>query len=260
MMCRFRFVLPLVLALIPWAPASAQWGTLTGTFVYDGDPPSPAPIVITKDQTVCGKHDLVDEGLVIGSGNKGIANVVVYLYLGRGDKAPKIHPSYESTADAEVRLDNHNCRYEPHVVLLRTSQTLVVGNQDPIGHNTKIDAVKNVPINPIIPAMSEIKQRFPKEERLPIKASCSIHPWMNGIVVIKDLPYMAVTDETGKFTIENIPVGEWEFQVWQESAGYVDSVKVNGKKTKWSKGRVKVKIKEGENDLGVVAVPASAFK
>ena len=89
--------------------------------------------------------------------------------------------------------------------------------------------VKNVPINPIIPANGEIKQPFPKEERLPVKASCSIHPWMNGIVVIKDSPYMAVTDENGKFAIENLPEGEWEFQVWHESAGYIDSVKLGGK-------------------------------
>jgi hypothetical protein len=123
-----------------------------------------------------------------------------------------------------------------------------------------VDTIKNVPINPIIPANGEIKQQFPKEERLPVKVSCSIHPWMNGILVIKDTPYMAVTDENGEFTIENLPEGSHEFQIWHEAAGYVDAVKMNGKSTKWSKGRMKQKVGAGDNDLGDLLVPGSAFK
>lgn len=259
MLQRTCIIVAIVGLLLPGI-AQAEWGTLTGQFVLDGAAPSPSPVVVTKDQEVCGKHDLVDESLVVNSENKGIANVVVYLYLARGKKEPKAHPDYAKTADAQVRMDNKNCRYEPHVQLLRTTQTLVVGNLDPVGHNTKVDTVKNVPINPIIPANGEITQKFPEEERLPSKVSCSIHPWMNAILVIKDTPYMAVTDENGKFTIENLPEGEWEFQVWHEKSGYLDSVSLNGKKTKWSKGRFDQKITSGENDLGEIKVPMSAFK
>lgn len=256
---KFGWMVAIVTALTCSA-ANAQWGNFSGTFVYDGAPPSPSPIVVTKDQAVCGKHDLVDESLVVNSENGGIANIVLYLYLGRRDKAPTPHPSYEESADAEVHLDNLNCRYDPHVALLRTSQTLVIGNKDPIGHNTKVDTLTNRPINPIIPANGSISQQFPKEERLPTKVSCSIHPWMNAIVVIKDTPYMAVSDANGKFTIENLPEGEWTFQVWHEKAGYIDSVIIDGKKTSWSKGRVEQKITSGDNDLGEIKVPASVFK
>ena len=73
----------------------------------------------------------------MGSFVGSFANVVVYLYL-RGKTAP-VHESYSETADAKVTLDNDKCRFEPHVCLLRTSQTLVVGNKDDVGHNTKID-------------------------------------------------------------------------------------------------------------------------
>jgi hypothetical protein len=259
-MFRNAFFVATFVSLLFTGSARADWGTLTGQFILDGSAPSPSPVVVTKDQEVCGKHDLVDESLVVNPDNKGIANVVLYLYLSRGKKEPKPHPDYAKTSDAEVRLDNKDCRYEPHVQLLRTSQTLVVGNLDPVGHNTKVDTVKNVPINPIIPANGEIKQQFPKEERLPSKVSCSIHPWMNAILVIKDTPYMAVTDENGKFAIENLPEGEWEFQVWHEKAGYIDGVTVDGKKTKWSKGRFEHKVKAGENDLGEIKVPMAAFK
>ena len=157
-------------------------------------------------------------------------------------------------------MDNEHCRFAPHVVLLRTTQTLVVGNTDQVGHNTKVDTVANVPINPIIPAGGELKQQFPKEERLPALVSCSIHPWMSARLVVKESPYMAVSDEDGKFTIENLPVGEWTFQVWHETCGNVQQVTIGGKATKWSRGRVEFEVEEGENDLGEIKIKSSVLK
>lgn len=257
---KFLAMLILAAVVMPADRVRAEYGTLTGRFVFDGDPPKASKLTPTKDVTVCGKHPLFDESVVVNPDNSGVANVVLYLYVGRGKKAPQPHESYADTADGKVTLDNLNCRFEPHVALLRTSQTLVVSNSDPVGHNTKIDTIKNVPANPIIPASAEQEFQFPKEERLPSRISCSIHPWMNAILVIKDTPYMAVTDENGSFTIENVPVGKWTFQVWHEKGGYVDSVNLKGKKTRWSKGRFDHKITAGQNDLGEIKVTAAAFK
>ncbi len=148
--------------------AAADWGHLTGTLVYDGTPPKPAPINVTKDVPVCGKHNLVDESLMVNPDNKGIADIMVYVYVKKGDPKPAVHPDYEKTANDEVRIDNKGCRFEPRVVLLRTTQTLVVGNKDPVGHNTKIDTFTNPPMNPIIPAGADLKQKFPLPERRPV--------------------------------------------------------------------------------------------
>ncbi len=240
--------------------AAADWGNLTGTFVYDGTPPKPDPINVTKDVEVCGKEMLVNESLVVNPDNKGIADIMVYLYLSARDKQPTPHPDFEKTAADEVRIDNVGCRYEPRVVLLRTTQTLVVGNKDPIGHNTKIDTFANPPLNPIIPAGTEIKQKFPNPEKRPSQVGCNIHPWMSATLLVQDHPYMAVTDENGQFTIPNLPAGKWTFQVRHPSAGYITEVKVGGKSEKWSRGRMEMTIKAGENDLGVISVPAATFK
>jgi len=258
---RFGFALTLTLLGMS-ALASrvqAQWGDLTGQFILDGEAPKASAVVVTKDQEVCSKTPLLDEALTVNADNKGISGIVLFLDVARGKKAPAAHPDYDATKDAEIRVDNISCRYEPHVALLRTSQTLVVGNKDTVGHNTKVDTVKNVPINPIIPAGQDIKQKFPQEERLPTKISCSIHPWMTAIVVIKDTPYMAVTDADGKFTIKNLPVGKWTFQVWQEKAGYIDSASVDGKKEKWSKGKFDIEIKDGENSMGEIKLDPATF-
>ena len=40
--------------------------------------------------------------------------------------------------------------------------------------------------------------------------------------VILDHPYAAISDENGNFEIKDLPVGTHEFNVWQESAGYLD--------------------------------------
>jgi hypothetical protein len=232
--------------------ASAQeWGDLKGRFVFDGTAPAPEAITVTKDIDFCGKHKLVSEKIVVGP-DGGIRNLLVWLYVGRGGAAPAVHPSYAETAEAKVKLDNKNCRFEPHVALLRTSQTLVVGNSDPIGHNSKFSTFANAPINPIIPANSETEHQFSAPERLPVPVSCSIHPWMNGWVRISDHPYMAVTDKSGNFEIKNLPAGDWTFQFWHEASGYVQDVKVDGKAVNWSKGRLEVPIKPGVNDLGEI--------
>ena len=142
----------------------AQWGSLSGTFIYDGDPPTPMKLRITKDTEFCGKHDVIDESLIVNKQTHGLANVIVFLYQKRGSDPPPVHPLYDETANAKITLDNDKCRFEPHVLALRTSQTLVVGNLDQVGHNTKIDTFNNPAINPISPAGSTFEHHFTAPE------------------------------------------------------------------------------------------------
>jgi hypothetical protein len=236
--------------------AAEDWATLTGRFVIDGKPPAPVPIEATKDQEVCGKHKLFDEGLLVGK-DGGIANVVVMLKT----KGVPVAPSYESSANEKVLLDNKNCRFEPHIAVVRTSQTLELKNSDPIGHNSKIDPLTNTGINPILPAGGDaILHKFTAEEGVPVKVGCNIHPWMGGYLIVRKDPYAAVSDASGKFTIKDLPAGtELEFALWQEKSGYLKNVSYKGGKAD-GKGRFKIKLKPGENDLGDIKVSPSVFK
>ena len=206
----------------------------------------------------CGKHDLVNESLVVNPQNRGVQNVVVFLYTKKGD-TPPIHDSYASTAIDKVTLDNEFCRFNNHITVMRASQTLLVRNLDAVGHNTKIDTMSNPAINPILPANGDLEQQFPKAERNPVPVSCSIHPWMNGYLLVKDHPYFAVTDENGDFEIKNLPTGNWTFSVWQEKCKAVQDVEVGGAKTKWKRGRFEQAIPEGDTDLGEIALSADQF-
>ena len=226
-----------------------EWGDLDAQFLYKGTPPTPAKLQITKDPEFCGKHNLVEETVVVNKENKGLANVVVYLMA---TTKPKIHPDYEKEAKAEVVVDNENCRFEPHVSAIRTGQTLVLGNKDPVAHNTKAEFFQNNPFNDLIPAKGSIKKSFTKAEATPSVISCSIHPWMNAYLLIREDPYFAVSDKDGKLAIKNLPTGEHTFVVWSNK--FISNVTVDGKATTWTRGRVKVNIKPGKNSLGKVEV------
>lgn len=235
----------LALAAIAGVASAQEWGDLEGTFVFKGSAPTPGKITVDKDPQFCGKHNLVEEKVVVNKDNGGLANVVVYLF----DQAkPKIHPDYEKAAKAEIVVDNTNCRFEPHVAAIRTGQTLVLGNKDPIGHNTKADFFTNSPFNDLIPAGGSIKKTFAAAETTPSALACSIHPWMNGYLLIREDPYFAVSDKDGKFVIKNLPVGEHTFIVWSNK--FISSATVDGKATTWARGRVKLNIKPGTNSLG----------
>jgi len=233
------------------------------TFVYDGKAPKRVPINVDKDVQFCGKFGLKDDSLVVHPDpkNSGIKNVVVYLRDTK-KKKPAIHPSYAKKKKKAVLLtiDNKQCRFKPRITFIRTKQNMILANADAVAHNTKIDTFSNPPLNPLLPPGAKFPHVFANGEILPaVPISCGVHPWMRGYIVVRDHPYGAVSDKNGKITIKNIPVGKWTFQLWQEKSGYVTKALSKGKLKKWRRGRIKITIKPGMNDLGKLLVPASEF-
>jgi hypothetical protein len=242
--------------------ARAQaWGDLEADFFLKGDF-KPEKIIPDKDQAYCGKHKLVRENLVVDPATKAIANVAVYLFVPAGGKKPAVHPDYAKTAKDEVVLDNKNCRYEPHVQAMRTSQTLVLKNSDPLGHNMKAEFFnpQNVAFNDQIPANGQVEKMLTGNETAFVPVQCSIHGWMTSYLLVRDDPYFGISEAQGHVSIKNLPVGEGTFVVGQENGGYVSEATVDGKTTKWARGRVKVNIKPGVNKLGKVEITPATLK
>ena len=75
----------------------------------------------------------VDESLLVHPDDKGVANVILFMSVGPRDAKPPIREPNGAATRSEALLDNKHCRFDPHVVLLQTSQTLVVGNSDAVG-------------------------------------------------------------------------------------------------------------------------------
>lgn len=250
---------PPVLLTAGKAASDGKWGTLTGRFVYPGTPPKAEKLNVSKEP-LCSPHNLVNETLLVDP-DGGLADVIVYLYIKRSGKVSAIHPDYQEDATDAVVLDNKNCRFEPHSVLLRTTQTLVVKNSDPFGHNSNVTQLAGLDIvneNPTVPAGSEVELKFEKRSTLPGPVVCNIHPWMSARLYVADHPYMAASAKDGKFEIQNLPVGDHEF-VFSHELGYLKNATYTGGKTS-KKGRAKIKIKEGKNDIGEVKVDPKVLK
>ena len=82
---------------------------------------------------------------------------------------------------------------------------------------------------------------------------------MKGVVVVREDPYVAISNDKGEFEIKNIPVGQHEFVFWHESKGFLRTLALKGGKTD-RRGRAKLKIAAGETlDLGEIKVPAAAL-
>lgn len=186
-------------------------GTIKGLVQYDGAPPARGQIDITKDARVCASEGAtkLKEDLIVGSGG-GIANVVVRL---TGiTKGAALEP-------AKATLDQKTCQFRPHVLLLPAGGTLDVINSDGILHNVHTYGEANAPINKAQPGFKkQIQLTFDKPE-FPVRIECDAHPWMKAWLVVQEHPYYALTDESGAFTIANVPPGEYELEAWQETLG-----------------------------------------
>ncbi|WP_246151282.1 methylamine utilization protein [Rubripirellula reticaptiva] len=233
-----------------------ETGDLKIRFEYGGTPPKAEAIDVNKDVEFCGRNPLIDERLIVNPDNKGIKNVVVYVYTGRGGtKLPDFEPAKNTHT-----LANENCRFEPHIVVAQVGDTLEVTNPDAVGHNANLGFFNNKQQNFTIPSGQSKMVELEKDEPAPIPVDCNIHPWMKSFVVVLEHPFAAVSNADGEMVIKGLPVGtELVFRAYHES-GSISDVTINGKKEEWKRSRFETTVKAGENDMGTVVIPAEALK
>jgi plastocyanin len=253
-----RTLLSLSLATLCGSALAADTATLKAKFIFGGDAPAQQKINPNKDIEFCGKTELLEEKLIVNPENKGIQNVVLYVFTGRGGTPASALPEVKAEPKT-ITLANDKCRFEPHIVVARVGDTIDVTNPDEVGHNANMNFLNNSPVNFTIPPKGHKEVVVKKDEPAPIPVDCNIHPWMRSYLVVLEHPFVDVSDENGELVIEGLPAGtELTFRVYHESAaGAIDKVKVGGKDENWARSRMKITLKPGMNDLGEVVIPAS---
>jgi hypothetical protein len=203
---------------------SGGFVALSGRFKLVGSPPPREQLAVAKDQAVCapGGSPVYSQRLVV-SPDGGIANVCLYV-LSEPKREIPVHPSAAKPSEGKNMLfDQKACVFLPHVLVFHTGiGTLSLKNSDPVTHNTKVDAITQNSINPTVgPGQVAPYVLKPNvEEKVPIPVTCGIHPWMKGYLLPRNNGYFAVTDDSGRFEIKELPTGDrLTFVVWHESSG-----------------------------------------
>jgi hypothetical protein len=228
-----------------------EWGDLTVTFLYDGEPPLPKLIAIEGRPPAAVKLPLLDQSLVVDRETSGIANVIVWLRTDPKAAPPAIHPDQEALAKEPVKLKFQDFQFEPRMTLIRTKQPLEIENADPVTHIFKAALFKD-PIALPVPEGGAAKATFLRPETRPMPLSGAPFAWLDGYIFVRSDPYMAVSDSQGKLTIKQLPVGVHTFVLWHELCGWLINIQHDGKSEALAQGRLTVEIKPGENDLGKI--------
>lgn len=228
----------------------AGYGTVTGRVILEGAVPSLPPLLPAgelKDPNVCVREQIPDQRIIVGPGG-GLADVFVFL-----PRKPAGAKEDAATPAESVSFDQKTCTFVPHAMLLRTDQTMLLKNSDPIAHNTNISPKSNSGFNNALkPGLQEgIPFVYKRSEKQPVRVVCDFHPWMLAWQLPLDHPYGALTTEDGSFSIADVPAGKHKFAVWHEGRKVGDySVTVEPDQT------ATLEIKLTGADLARAEVPA----
>jgi len=194
-------------ATISINPATA--GSITGVISFKGAPPKLKPLDMTQDPA-CPSSPQPAETVAVNGGK--LANVFVYIKEGLPSG------TFAVAADPVV-LDQKSCRYIPHVLGIMAGQPLKILNTDAADHNIHSMPHNNTEFNESQSANSKpVVKTFTNPEMM-VPVQCNQHPWMRSYINVMPHPYFAVSDSEGKFTIKNLPPGEYTLAAVHEKLG-----------------------------------------
>ena len=182
-------------------------GAVSGRITMAGNFPKRKPLPVFKNRSFCGAA-VANETILVGSGG-GLKNVVVILRA--SDRIAAAQPT-------QLVLDNKRCAFAPHVQVAPVGSELLLKNSDPILHTVHARLGNETLFNIGLPKWRQVTKQLDRAGV--IRINCDVlHTWMSAAIVVTDSPYFAVTDERGFFSIERLPVGQYQAEIWHEKLG-----------------------------------------
>jgi plastocyanin len=191
--------------------------SIVGRILYKGRAPTPKAIRMNQDAACAATPEsrpLYSEDIVLNP-DSTLANVFVYV------KAGLRRQPFAAPAEPVI-LDQHGCRYVPHVFGIQVGQTLKILNSDLTFHNVHAAAKNNRPFNLGMSKVEKVKTRTFDQVEVMIPLQCNVHPWMSAYAGVLDHPFYAVSDSTGYYQLPALPAGEYAIAAWHEVFGALE--------------------------------------
>lgn len=242
------------------AQAQGPYADVTATFVYKGKAPAPKPISATGDP-FCAALKINSDALMVNAKNGGVRDVIVFP-VSSDSKKPldlsKFDPNAKPVMPEPV-LDNKDCQFIPHVMVVKAGQTITVKNSDKTGHNANFGFMNNAGVNQQIPAGGQQQLKIEKPEPGAMAVSCGSHSWMKALLIVQDHPFVGVSNEDGKLEIKGLAPGKTNLKIIHD-VGKFKELKIGGKSYPVKKGSFEIELKPGANDLGTIELSADELK
>jgi plastocyanin len=143
------------------------------------------------------------------------ARTVVYLEGVEG----KFDPPKEA-----VKLSQRGAKFDPGVLAVLKGTTVDMSNDDWVTHNVFSKSATK-PFDLGLYAKDEA-QTVTFEKPGVVDLFCSIHPKMNGTVLVLENPFFGKPDDKGKVMLKGVPAGNWKLKLFRPGAGDLAPVQV----------------------------------
>jgi plastocyanin len=132
---------------------------------------------------------------------------VVYL-----ESAPR--GAFDAPEGGRVVMDQRNETFVPHLLAITTGTTVEFPNSDKFYHNVfSLSKPKRFDLGRY--AAGESK-RVTFDRPGIVRVFCEIHSHMNAYILVFNHPYFAVSDDEGRYHIDNVPPGTYNVIAWHE--------------------------------------------
>jgi plastocyanin len=159
--------------------------------------------------TVSGSVQLMDSREPAVSKKKDYSGVVVWL-------EPAASVSRVRPEPRRATMSQKNKTFTPHVLAVTAGSTVEFPNFDPIFHNAFSNYDGKVFDVGLYPPGSTRSVRF--ERPGIVRVFCNIHATMSAIIAVLNTPWFDVTGKDGKYTLRDVPEGEYAVRVFHERA------------------------------------------
>lgn len=133
---------------------------------------------------------------------------VVYL-----ETAPRA--AFDEREEPRARMDQQNETFVPHILAIVAGTTVDFPNNDRTYHNVfSLSKTKSFNLGRYAAGRSE-SVRFDRPGI--VRVFCDIHAHMSAYILVFSHRYFVVTDEEGRYRLDNVPPGTYTVVAWNES-------------------------------------------